>query len=390
MYCRKCNNVISEDMNYCPHCGTSTQYKDDGMVSQIGGYYEPIGQQLYPVEENEVYEFGKKQQRPFSKKKILILSLIIVIITMIGFGYTSVQPYLSDLIEVPSEQNLNVGSLGNESHVGNINRGGKVITYGDMVYVINIEGQIVRMDTSFENHKIIIDTPSQYLNIDDDVLWFVDENYHLWNASLEGTNKTQILEDDIYYPVFANGILYFQLDKDNESIYKMNMDDYSIKKLNDRQSYNINVVGNVIYYTGSSGIYRMSTDGQGDTLIVDTPTVNLIYQDHYLYYFDTNNYTINRCDTSTYRVEVIIEDVADMSNMSSEAIYYYTRQGILYEYNIESTSIIEVARVYYNEVYVIGDKLFIYDSSMAERGIIIDPKTGQYKTIIVPQIGDYV
>lgn len=403
MICPRCKSEVNDDMNFCPqcgmkiercshchqpiisgakfcsHCGNSihTNYQE----SHIEGYYQPLKdiESIKPhFEEAEKVDFHDiKVNKKVNKNIVIIAVSIMVILTAIAYAYIYNGPSLSEHIsghqqvtdqpkDLPLEKMEVGGTTSFATHTGNINQEGHVYQTKDRIYVVDEDGHLVTMDNQLENRKTIINEDCDYINIVGDTVYFTNDDSQLCRISTDGKDKKVILNKEIYYLVVKNDKAYYQAQDDGlERIYVYDLKTNKETRLSDRNSYNLNVLDNKIYYTSSDGIYAVGLDGKGEEKILDGKCYNLIYQDQKLYFLSKQETgqiaraSISVYDIATRKTEVLIENTSGLMNITDEYIFYANSSQVM-KYNLktkESTSIYNSGLC--KSIQIIGDKLVL-------------------------------
>lgn len=101
------------------------------------------------------------------------------------------------------------------------------------------------------------------------------------NSGTEGNLQCNYLNGGI---AASDGTWIYYQSNDAQSIYKMRLDGSEQTKLNDQPSSQIGLIGDVIYYRTSSGIYSMDTDGGNSTNIFMGTTEDMMIADGRIYF----------------------------------------------------------------------------------------------------------
>ena len=290
MRCSHCHNVVEDQDQYCTMCGTKIVRCPycHGIVKE-GSHYclycgKPInGQynQYEPIHHNEemIIDEGYKEKKKTNWIIVAVSIVLLVVSTSMAFNYLTKGPQVNVNPPAPQieeqESNIEVkNELPFSTVTGNVLNSSRGYVTKDYVYITDESDRLVRMDHRLENHEMIIDEECLYIQVSDDKIYYVNKNQSLCVSDLDGKNRDIILDKDVYYVVYNNGYIYYQLDEDKESIYKYNIKTLEHTKLNDHQSYNINICGDVIYYTSTDGIYKMSIDGKNNERLLEVEAYN--------------------------------------------------------------------------------------------------------------------
>jgi len=412
MICPRCQNIINDEMVYCPRCGLKIekcptcgrilmpnakfcsycgkplyqetqeeqireddesilqQYTDSQTYENIEqGSYENVEQDSYEnVEQNNIYQDqnieNQSQHKKVNKKKIMIITAIVFILTIISFIYLYFGPELS--VETPSNEEmlssekLTVGSTTSfASHTGNINQEGFVYQTKEQLYICDESGYLVVMDTKLENRKTLINEAVGNINVIDDTIYYTDKNDHLCSISTSGKDQKIILNQKVFYVIVKEDKIYYQLDDaGKEHIYVYDLKTNKQTELNQRHSYHLNVLDDKIYFTSTDGIYVMGIDGQGEEKLISDIATNLIYQDGKLYY-QTKDYQIMSLNIQNNEKEVLIRDRSQLLNLTNDHLFYYTNSGEVMRYDLKDKKTKAIYRGQISGGYILGDKLIL-------------------------------
>ncbi len=421
MLCPRCKNEISEEMNFCPHCGMKTEkcpvchqiiIPGDRYCSHCGtnlntqqsnqfeGYYQPLNDYDQPVQnKQDTYFRNIHANRQINKKVIMISVVALIFVTVVSYAYIYYGPSISNLIKGnTSQQQLTIESISingdntYSTYISNINQNGEVFQDGDKIYMCNNQGYLVCMDRNLENQEVIIDEVCQYVTVVDDTIYYVNEDMQICSSSLDGQTRTVLLDVAAYYVVVKDGKIYYQSDGDSETIYVYDLSTNENQKLNDRRSYNLNVMDDVIYYSGTDGIYKIGIDGQGDEKIISDTGVGLVYQDDILYSI-SNDGVLSSYDIQTGQTQQIVEDCYMLIGITNQYLFYYDQSYSLVRYDLTSQEFDSIYSGYITAGYIVGDKLVLstfgqYQSS--EYKIIMDFDGSNQQRIFVENDSNFV
>ena len=113
------------------------------------------------------------------------------------------------------------------------------------------------MDLNGENRKPITGQRLYSVNVVDDIVYYVDDEKHVYKVDLETGENTKISETSAYNMNISNDKIYFMnyCDEDyNIAIYKMDLDGLNEELLLQLDSYStfLDVVGNKVMYMDSN------------------------------------------------------------------------------------------------------------------------------------------
>jgi len=266
------------------------------------------------------------------------------------------------------------GTMADVSVIGNINQGGHVAIYKDRIYISDDEGQLVSMNNQLSDRKVLIKGEAEYINIVDDVIYYTDSQNQLCSIGIDGENQKVIVKQKTFYVVVKDHKIYYQSDTNGEKIYVYDLETNKNTQLNDRRSYNLNIVDSKIYYTSTDGIYCMGIDGKGDEKLVDGQSYTMAYYNQKLYYC-TDDYQVKSYNIQTQKIETIIDETSQFMNMNDQYIFYRSSKGLnRYDMKTKETKTIYSGSITYCEI--VGDKLVLTISSYSDTYRVIMEQDG--------------
>lgn len=373
--CPSCQQPIFDNAKYCSHCGKpiySHNYND-----KIEGYYQPIDHtQVFQKEKSKVSFQDIPTQKKINIPVIVLSVLTLVILTIWGYGYLDKTKGVNIFKAEDNSQNNQknnaqddqimkiTGTTPEVSMRGNLNQGGNIAFYKDKIYMNSDEGQLVCMDNQLQNQQVIVDGSAEYINIVNDVIYYTNESNQLCSVNIDGKDQKTILNKKVFYVVVKDNKVYYQFDTDQERIYVYDLKTNKDERLNERHSYNLNVIDDKIYYTSSDGIYCIGVDGQNDQKLVDGKSSYMVYNNQKLYY-GTSDLNICVYDIQKKKVEIINQEEGQFMNMNEQYIFY-SLNGLL-RYDIKTKEVKRVYNGFVRTCEIVGDKVIIttngYDSA---------------------------
>ena len=417
MFCPKCQNEINDDINYCPYCGyqikrcpSCQQIVQEGdrfcsscgtslyerPQDHIGGYYQPLDHDEPPLSDEEEIEFRKiPVNKKVNKGVILVSVIILVILTVLSYEYLEHGPSLTQQATqdtLPVQKMTIQGQTSQASLTGNLNQNGEAYFDDEKLYMCNQQGAIVVMDQNLAQQQTLISKKSQYVMVYNDLLYYTNENNYFCQASLDGKDEKILISKAIYYPYIDNGNLYYQLDEDDESLYVYHFQDQKQTKLNDRHSYNINVVENKIYYLSTDGIYCIQKDGQNDEKLLSGEFAGVIYSNDKLNYLSTDG--ICTYDIQSQETTVLIGNTSQFINMTDQYIFYQSMDGSVIRYELSTQKEKTIYNGKVDAGYIVGDKFIVKTSASLYQQesftIIMDFDGSQQQRLFLQEQGDYI
>lgn len=153
---------------------------------------------------------------------------------------------------------------------------------------------------------------------------------------------TSLQSGNLYYNGFltTDGTwIYFQSD-DGKSLVKSSFNGDSLKLISNHFPSFINVVEGIVFFiegTNSGKIYKVDTDGKGETLVVDVNAKSLIATQLFLFYIDTNDGYVYRTLHDGSKKTLLFDHVTSSIQIVDDIIYFFTadESGGIYQISME-------------------------------------------------------
>lgn len=157
----------------------------------------------------------------------------------------------------------------------------------------------------------------------------------LASSNVNGSGNTLSNINNFGIAAVQEGWIYYSNYSDSQRLYKMKVDG-SENMLFVKNSINvshINVVGGWIYYSGDNGsVYKVRTDGTGQSVVIDEEVSFLYVSGGYIYFYSSGS--LNRMELSTKVVKTLITtDDRWHYSIGTQGIYF-TDGGKLYKTNL--------------------------------------------------------
>lgn len=114
-----------------------------------------------------------------------------------------------------------------------------------------------------------------------------DDGFSVYSSDTNGENAVKLNEVESYFLNVAGDYIYYVNGNDDFHIYKMKTDGSENTKLNDTQTYYLNVYDGKLYYSNWSDgnkIYTMSVDGGEETRLSDNQAYYVTVDGDRIYY----------------------------------------------------------------------------------------------------------
>jgi hypothetical protein len=204
---------------------------------------------------------------------------------------------------------------------------------GDWVYYCNLDddAKIYKVRTDGTERTKITDEKSSYLNVLGDWIYYCnwDDGGKIYKIRTDGTERTRINNGKSFsLNVIGDWIYYSNGDHDSK-IYRIRTDGSDRKKLNEDRSAHIKVIGDWIYYMNWSRgdgltLYKIKTDGTNRIKLTDHSVYNFNVADNWVYYTNKSDGSmIFKVSTDGEGNALIVDDsIIGHLNVADDWIYY--------------------------------------------------------------------
>ena len=194
---------------------------------------------------------------------------------------------------------------------------------------------------------------------------------NLYKMRTDGTDRTKLNDDNSYYINVIGDWIYYNNNSDDNKLYKIRTDGTDRTKLNDDESFYINVIGDWVYYCNWSDnfklLYKICTDGTGKTKLNDDNSGYINVIGDWVYYSNNSD------DNKLYKIRTDGTERTKLSDHGSEYInvigdwvYYISTSDNNKPYKIrtDGNDRTKLSDEWYNSINVADD--WIYYSSWDE------------------------
>ena len=218
------------------------------------------------------------------------------------------------------------------------------------------------------------------------------DNGNLYKIRADGSGKMRLNEDDSWDINVLGEWVYYHNDSDGEKLYKIRIDGTDRMELNDERSWGVNVVDEWIYYRTNNDnndnhkLYKIRTDRTDKTKISDDAGWNLNVVDEWVYYrnnSDGNKLYKIRTDGDRSSITELNDHASWYINVIDEWIYYcnVSDGGKLYKIRTDGSSITKLNDDASRDINVIDE--WIFYSNLSDDGKIYKISTnGTQKQIV--------
>lgn len=302
MYCSKCGYLVSDDMLFCPQCGK--QLKEIKKVCYYCHLPLADNEDICPACNRKQEVIEEDIYKGYWRKPIIwIITLTLLLASfMLGNYMTSHPLNLSKTESYNLSGNVSLNDLN-----GNNQANSTVIKDSNYLYYV-LSNKLYRAKLSdITNSEVLIEDCVGYLSLQDKLLYYCDSKYNYYSFDLSD-NSSDLLLENIYYPIIYQDNIYYQLDSDHESIYCFNLKNKDNKKLNDETSYSLAITKEYLYYLTKDTSYTLKRMSLVNNKVEELyqGQCDFYLDDKYLYISDGNK--IIKKDQETLE-ETLIKEV---------------------------------------------------------------------------------
>lgn len=255
------------------------------------------------------------------------------------------------------------------------------VVYDNYIYYTNSNDsdKIYRIDINGSGRKKITDDGyCQSINVTKDYIYYTSRKADgtssvLYRANRDGSSKTLLRSGYITFAVVWGDAIYFLDGYNDHNPSKINLNGTSYQKLSDDQAYNMNIIGDTIYYSNLHDkfkVYKIRTDGTSRECVDYTnPGNNINILGDYLYYSsDPNNTHIKRLKaeefpkkTSSAPKNFIGNSPSNIINdayVAAEGNYIYETSsfnGTSYKYKLDGSEKVKLPYLTLGQMNIAGD-----------------------------------
>ena len=186
---------------------------------------------------------------------------------------------------------------------------------------------------------MLYEGPCDYLQINNDRIYFTDENYHFMSMDMNGENLVTVVDREIYYPYFiSSDWMVFQDDADSESLHLYNTTYGEELNLTDSVSHAPVLSGKYLYYmeVSDSGNYLCRIDiSNPDELICEKSENTISFLDYMIdgkTIYLANNTSMELENWKNAAVSASVEEVMEVYVSEEYTVYHkFDNEGLISE-----------------------------------------------------------
>ena len=210
---------------------------------------------------------------------------------------------------------------------------------GDVLYYIMNYEEICRINVDGSGLEVLYEGPCDYLQINNDRIYFTDENYHFMSMDMNGENLVTVVDREIYYPYFiSSDWMVFQDDADSESLHLYNTTYGEELNLTDSVSHAPVLSGKYLYYmeVSDSGNYLCRIDiSNPDELICEKSENTISFLDYMIdgkTIYLANNTSMELENWKNAAVSASVEEVMEVYVSEEYTVYHkFDNEGLISE-----------------------------------------------------------
>lgn len=205
------------------------------------------------------------------------------------------------------------------------------------------------------------------------------------------------------------GQVFFANPYDDNSLYSMNPDESNAQKLTTVGVKSINAAGKYVYYyqddvgKGSglgyaiktTGIYRMSKNGNKIVCLKKVPALSMNLIDNYIYYQhfgDESGLTLDKISIDKSSEETALEGIMSPASAANSSIYYAHQEDnfLLYTYDTRTgMNLLLWNHKVYNPIYHTDGYIYFMDVENNYQIHRYNPATGEDQTLTYDRVENF-
>lgn len=216
------------------------------------------------------------------------------------------------------------------------------------IYKMSLDGSELRVIN--DNH---FSDDCKIIYVSNDRVYYIGENYNIYSMDLEGGDRTLIRDNETgYVGVTDKYIFYNDYPENPESetdfvTYRADLDGSNYKIINGERLYNLNVVGDEIYYVNgeNSEIHKIDVNGENDALVYKSPAYNMNVIGDYIYYLNYKNENADsedetvcihkvKTDGTDHQIICEMENYSSFIGLAGDWVYYTDHDDNNYYINL--------------------------------------------------------
>ena len=197
--------------------------------------------------------------------------------------------------------------------------------------------KIFKLDVKSGNEKAVYSANAKYLNVMSGHIYYIDgSKKKKKKITVSGTDEI-LLKDSICSHLYVTKDWIYYIDnKENNSIHRMSMYNFSAEKLADVNAASILVNDGYIYfinYMDNNGIYRLNITTKEVSAVLKQHTIFYTIKNDRIYYTNTNDesyiYSMNLDGSENKRLEGVKGWFLSNSSADSDFLYFKSVTGSL-------------------------------------------------------------
>jgi serine/threonine protein kinase len=265
----------------------------------------------------------------------IVLGALLFIGVASLFGSDSDDGGIADT-DVPLEEEVSVPI---RNILGNRTNGGLVTIYEDHIYFRGDDGHLYRSEPDGSGLIKMNNTSSMYINVHDDWIYYTnqDDGSRIYKMRTDGSDVVK-LNDDFSYSLHVTDefIYYIQIPDREYNLYgnicRIRKDGSECRELLDGEvATDLILSGDYLYYSSKDGIYRMDTEGNNKSFLVDSKAFQIVISDDWLYFVtDIAGSDMYMGGENLYRIKTdgnSLEKIYSLEHEPSEWFYHFNVSG---------------------------------------------------------------
>ncbi len=380
MKCRQCGTELEKNNKTCPHCGYV--HSLDHILKEI-----KIPNELKHLSTKQI-KLHLDRQQFISKRRYILIGIVVFLIGFINLFFyfrnpntnRTVTNFHDDLIEITS-----TNAAGNS--VANIVNGGRLIQYGNDIYVTDDTG-VYKINITLNKAERLLNTKASYLNFTDHGFYYIDKKDSnlvcLYDFNSKSVSKLNIHATQI---VSVGNYLYYLEDNMNRAIYQYDKTTTSSKKMTQSACVQFKIIGDWLYFTTDDGFFQMPILGGEIMKLSSDPLNHFMVEDQTIFYIDKITNYIQTIKKDGSQKTTLIKSESDCFLLYDQYMFYTLIDGGLMKLDRETGIVTQITSETANNLHIAGTWIYYLNENNEGRFVSIDENNEMITPIsVIPTV----
>lgn len=202
-----------------------------------------------------------------------------------------------------------------------------------------------------------------HINVLGDFIYYSSNEGKLSKMSIQGTDSTVLVDDEVYFLYAASDWIYFYSKGALQRMKPDGSDRSTILESDDQWNYYI--TDGYIYYIENGSLMRVNSDGSGKTAIINGNVQYFNISGGSIYYISLDQKLYKAVINGTGK-KLLTNDDTGSINVTDGFVYYsnISDNSTLYKVSVDGTSRVKLGSTsIYGDINVVGDRIFCSSGS---------------------------